>query len=90
MGDDEAKLTARELEVLRLIAQGMDNSEIARTLYLSPGTVKNHTSRIFNARHPEHYRRTICLPAQRQSPSTTWILRSSAWSVMTAREGRTT
>lgn len=39
-------LTERELEVLRLIAQGLSNSEIARKLFISEGTVKNHISSI--------------------------------------------
>lgn len=40
-------LTARELEVLQLIARGMSNSEIARTLVLSTATVKTHINHIF-------------------------------------------
>ncbi|MEO3855397.1 response regulator transcription factor [Acrocarpospora sp. B8E8] len=39
-------LTSREVEVLRLVATGSTNREIARRLYLSEGTVKNHISRI--------------------------------------------
>jgi DNA-binding NarL/FixJ family response regulator len=39
-------LTTRELEVLRLIAAGLNNREIAVRLYVSEGTVKNHVSRI--------------------------------------------
>jgi DNA-binding NarL/FixJ family response regulator len=41
------ELTTRELEVLRLLAQGLDNSEIAKQLYLSPTTVKRHISGVF-------------------------------------------
>ena len=41
-----AELTPREHEVLELLARGMDNPEIARTLYLSGHTVKNHVSSI--------------------------------------------
>jgi len=40
-------LSDRELEVLRLIAKGMLNKEIAKTLYISEKTVKNHISNIF-------------------------------------------
>lgn len=40
------KLTERELDVLRLIAKGINNSDIAVRLYLSEGTVRNHVSAI--------------------------------------------
>jgi DNA-binding NarL/FixJ family response regulator len=39
-------LSDRETEILRLVAQGRDNTEIAQELYLSPSTVKNHVSSI--------------------------------------------
>lgn len=41
-----AELTPREFEILGLIARGMDNGEIARMLFLSQHTVKNHVSSI--------------------------------------------
>ncbi|OLZ48138.1 response regulator [Amycolatopsis keratiniphila] len=41
------KLTAREREIMRLIAQGMGNASIADQLVLSPKTVRNHVSHIF-------------------------------------------
>ncbi|MEU5691893.1 response regulator transcription factor [Actinosynnema sp. NPDC020468] len=42
----EHDLTGREVDVLRLVARGSTNREIARHLNLSEGTVKNHISRI--------------------------------------------
>jgi DNA-binding NarL/FixJ family response regulator len=41
------ELTAREGEVLDLIARGSNNAEIAKRLYVSPKTVRNHVSNIF-------------------------------------------
>jgi DNA-binding NarL/FixJ family response regulator len=41
-----SKLTEREVEVLRLIAKGLSNSDIADRLFLSDGTVRNHVSAI--------------------------------------------
>jgi len=40
------RLTERELEVLRLVAKGMNNREIAKDLYISENTVKNHVRNI--------------------------------------------
>lgn len=41
------KLTEREVDVLRLIARGFTNADIAERLHLSEGTVRNHVSAIF-------------------------------------------
>jgi LuxR family maltose regulon positive regulatory protein len=40
-------LSQRELEVLRLIAQGLSNHEISARLFLSLNTVKGHNQKIF-------------------------------------------
>jgi DNA-binding NarL/FixJ family response regulator len=42
------ELTPRELEVLKLIAKGANNREIAQELYISEGTVKNHVTNLLN------------------------------------------
>ncbi len=42
-----AELTPRELEVLRLLARGLSNGEIARELFVGDATVKTHVARIF-------------------------------------------
>ena len=41
-----AELSDREIEVLKLIANGKDNAQIAADLFISPKTVKNHISNI--------------------------------------------
>lgn len=46
--DDEAGLTPRELEVLRVVAAGRTNKEIADELFISQRTVERHVSNIFN------------------------------------------
>ncbi|MEU1265980.1 response regulator transcription factor [Streptomyces cellulosae] len=50
-GDRELPLTPRELEVLRLIADGLSNSEIAAALVISQETVKTFVSRILSKLH---------------------------------------
>ena len=45
--DDRAGLTERELEVLRLLAEGLTNREIAGRLFISQKTVGAHMSHIY-------------------------------------------
>ena len=45
------KLTDRELQVLKLVAQGMSNREAAETLFISENTVKNHVRNILEKLH---------------------------------------
>ena len=47
------ELTGREIEVLRLIAAGKSNHEIAEELVISEKTVKTHVSNIFSKLHLE-------------------------------------
>ena len=49
--DALSELTPREVEVLRLVAEGMSNGEIAERLVVSDETVKTHVSRILSKLH---------------------------------------
>lgn len=40
-------LSVREMEVLQLMSQGLSNNEIAEKLFLSPNTIKTHSSRLY-------------------------------------------
>ena len=40
-------LTARECEILEMLASGQSNKELARTLGISPNTVKTHVARLY-------------------------------------------
>ncbi|MBD1909448.1 response regulator transcription factor [Leptolyngbya sp. FACHB-16] len=44
----KVELSPRELEVLKLIAEGHSNAEIASILYLSPNTIKTHVRSVLN------------------------------------------
>jgi len=45
------QLTNREFDILQLLAEGLDNTTIARRLFLSPKTVRNHVSNVFAKIH---------------------------------------
>jgi DNA-binding NarL/FixJ family response regulator len=47
----ETGLTARESEILDLLAEGLSNKEIAARIHLATGTVRNHLGNIFKKLH---------------------------------------
>ena len=53
-GEIFAELTPRETEVVRLVAEGLSNQQIAERLFLSNGTVRNHISTILEKTGLEH------------------------------------
>lgn len=55
------ELTARELEVLRLLAQGAGNDDIAAQLVITPKTVRNYVSRIYSKLDVDSRARAIVL-----------------------------
>ena len=58
-------LTTRELEVLRLVARGMSNKDVAEQLFISENTVKNHVRNILEKLHL-HSRMEAVMYAVRQ------------------------
>jgi len=51
IGDVQAELSPREIEVLELASEGVTNKDIAERLYISVGTVKNHIHNILDKLH---------------------------------------
>ena len=70
--DTRPKLTAREREVLALLAEGRSGPEIAELLFLSPATVKTHLANLYvwlgQLRLIPLARRRWCFPASRGRP----------------------
>jgi LuxR family maltose regulon positive regulatory protein len=48
------QLTSRELEILKLVAAGLRNQEIATKLFISPATVKRHIANVYNKLDARH------------------------------------
>lgn len=51
---DKSMFTEREIEIIKCIADGLSNKEIASTLFISEGTVKNYISSILNKTNLSH------------------------------------
>lgn len=60
------ELSPREIEILRLIAEGASNRKIAEKLTLAEGTVKNHVSNILSKLHTENRTEAAHLARQRK------------------------
>ncbi len=61
-------LTEKEEKILRLITDGMSNRQIAGTLFLAEGTVKNYVSRIMEKLHANTRTALAVISAKRQRP----------------------
>ena len=53
-GTPEEQVTRRELEILRLVADGLSNKEIGRRLSITEGTVKNHVHNALEKLHMDN------------------------------------
>ncbi|RAX47087.1 hypothetical protein DQ354_02495 [Arthrobacter sp. AQ5-06] len=59
------RLTAREVEVLRCVAQGLSNPEVATALHIAEATVKTHLLRVFNKLDVDDRTRAVVLAMER-------------------------
>lgn len=55
------RLSTRELEVLKFLAEGLSNKEIALALHLSPNTVKTHVRSLMNKLGVDHRLQVVVL-----------------------------
>ena len=62
---NENPLTAREIEVLRLVAQGLSSKLIARQLSIAPGTVNYHLATVFNKLGVDTRAQAVAVATQR-------------------------
>ena len=60
------QLTEREMDVLRLIAEGLNNKDIAARLYLSEGTVRNYVSVIMGKMHANDRTQVVIKASRRK------------------------
>jgi NarL family two-component system response regulator YdfI len=58
-------LTEREIEVLRLVAQGLSSKLIARQLSITPGTVNYHLATVFNKLGVDTRAQAVAVATQR-------------------------
>jgi DNA-binding NarL/FixJ family response regulator len=63
-GSNAPRFTTRQVDVLRLLAEGHSNKEITRTLDLGPGTVKIHLAAIFRTLHAHNRTEAVVLAAK--------------------------
>ena len=70
------QLTKREVEILRLVAEGLKNEEIGKRIFISEKTVKTHLTNIFDKlKVNNRFKAALTLmnrPAELNSPSTAW------------------
>ncbi|HLI08555.1 MAG TPA: response regulator transcription factor [Ktedonobacteraceae bacterium] len=62
----QEELSPREIEILKLLAQGASNRKIAEKLVLAEGTVKNHVSNILSKLHTENRTQAVYLARERK------------------------
>jgi DNA-binding NarL/FixJ family response regulator len=61
----QEELSPREIEILKLLAEGASNRKIAEKLVLAEGTVKNHVSNIMSKLHTENRTQAVHLARER-------------------------